>query len=817
MPLVDAWPVERHSDAPWDDVALVMRPPPLCTKEPFQISGNFLNEYNDKMNKQESFREHSNHADTVSKASFMYLMLEVLLQTDGDKDYSKRSIAFWEALADERERALSEAQGRDRALLTWFPTLNLEKDSDGEVRDKLPATLPPCPCDALELPSGARRIGEMDWNVALRLGERISSSIACELCIAAAKDDTGKIKRTLKHAANAKDVVSAYGAVPIKWHDGTTRALYGTPFGFALFFGNTAAAKLLRSYGAVAAFDTESGYFSRVSMFAQGDSVAYYVPIGVELDDKLENIWKKATSDEIAFYNKLHVDAKTKQRQKANTTKNEAGSSAATCEEEEEEEAPRSRHFSRSPDQLIEMTRARFRSILDVDVLSITVLMEIAKKKNAHPWCKAIDDLRRLAEDGGKDTAMVNAAMLDLGLLPKMMRIIEEVGPLYVAASERSEVLGFEFTWPFVEAIRLFTAIFVSCGESIPRALGHLDILRKILVIVIDVDSIQGPNGDIRDATALFFQNMMCQRKMRTKALDLVAPAILNSMVRRLDAQIFCARNGKKSECNSFHEGMQVAATMCNAMSSLLLASDDGLRWARLFKKGNLHTCLFELLFEGFRSRLLHEQAAGVMLDALCRMADVTPSLLPAELPKTPKLLFATARRLGIEESSDDEELCSKALKEASCKWCGMILAAAESHPSTRVQAYAGRLMALLHSSMPVIDIIGKGDVVKACSKIVHDMGWEFAETPIEAGFFDPGDISLGDGFSSIRTESASQNPGSQTCSHCHEPSAVKLKVCSRCKTAAYCSAACQKAHWRVHKELCAHVAQKIKGKKQLK
>ena len=27
-----------------------------------------------------------------------------------------------------------------------------------------------------------------------------------------------------------------------------------------------------------------------------GDSVAYYVPMGVELDDKLQNIWKKATS-----------------------------------------------------------------------------------------------------------------------------------------------------------------------------------------------------------------------------------------------------------------------------------------------------------------------------------------------------------------------------------------------------------------------------------------------------------------------------------------------------------------------------------------
>jgi hypothetical protein len=30
-----------------------------------------------------------------------------------------------------------------------------------------------------------------------------------------------------------------------------------------------------------------------------------------------------------------------------------------------------------------------------------------------------------------------------------------------------------------------------------------------------------------------------------------------------------------------------------------------------------------------------------------------------------------------------------------------------------------------------------------------------------------------------------------------------KLRQCSRCKPVAYCSSACQRAHWRIHKPLC--------------
>lgn len=38
-------------------------------------------------------------------------------------------------------------------------------------------------------------------------------------------------------------------------------------------------------------------------------------------------------------------------------------------------------------------------------------------------------------------------------------------------------------------------------------------------------------------------------------------------------------------------------------------------------------------------------------------------------------------------------------------------------------------------------------------------------------------------------------------CASC--PNTEKLKQCSRCKTVAYCSPACQRAHWQTHKPSC--------------
>ena len=40
------------------------------------------------------------------------------------------------------------------------------------------------------------------------------------------------------------------------------------------------------------------------------------------------------------------------------------------------------------------------------------------------------------------------------------------------------------------------------------------------------------------------------------------------------------------------------------------------------------------------------------------------------------------------------------------------------------------------------------------------------------------------------------------SCAHCQK-SGVKLKACSKCHAAQYCSTACQRAHWRAHKPAC--------------
>jgi hypothetical protein len=48
----------------------------------------------------------------------------------------------------------------------------------------------------------------------------------------------------------------------------------------------------------------------------------------------------------------------------------------------------------------------------------------------------------------------------------------------------------------------------------------------------------------------------------------------------------------------------------------------------------------------------------------------------------------------------------------------------------------------------------------------------------------------------------ASKNYGSNKCDGCGAYG-VKLKACSRCKTAMYCGQPCQKAHWKQHKAIC--------------
>jgi MYND finger len=39
-------------------------------------------------------------------------------------------------------------------------------------------------------------------------------------------------------------------------------------------------------------------------------------------------------------------------------------------------------------------------------------------------------------------------------------------------------------------------------------------------------------------------------------------------------------------------------------------------------------------------------------------------------------------------------------------------------------------------------------------------------------------------------------------CANCQN-SGIKLRACSKCHAAQYCSTACQRAHWRAHKSVC--------------
>jgi hypothetical protein len=49
-----------------------------------------------------------------------------------------------------------------------------------------------------------------------------------------------------------------------------------------------------------------------------------------------------------------------------------------------------------------------------------------------------------------------------------------------------------------------------------------------------------------------------------------------------------------------------------------------------------------------------------------------------------------------------------------------------------------------------------------------------------------------------------------ETCALCSKTgSAGSLKVCSRCKTARYCSAACQKDAWQGHKKECKQLSKR--------
>ena len=77
------------------------------------------------------------------------------------------------------------------------------------------------------------------------------------------------------------------------------------------------------------------------------------------------------------------------------------------------------------------------------------------------------------------------------------------------------------------------------------------------------------------------------------------------------------------------------------------------------------------------------------------------------------------------------------------------------------------------------------GDVVISYADLART--W-WPERPELAALFDPGAV---------------QEPFTPPCCAGCQKSGIKLSACSKCHAVRYCSTACQRAHWRAHKQTC--------------
>jgi ankyrin repeat protein len=118
------------------------------------------------------------------------------------------------------------------------------------------------------------------------------------------------------------------------------------------------------------------------------------------------------------------------------------------------------------------------------------------------------------------------------------------------------------------------------------------------------------------------------------------------------------------------------------------------------------------------------------------------------------------------EQLSDDTTcvpVLGFALKWASADACKLLIAAgADTHAK------------VLHEGA----LIGYADLARQC----------WPDRPELAALFDPGSV---------------QEPFTPPCCANCQKSGIKLRACSKCHAAQYCSKACQRAHWRAHKASC--------------
>jgi MYND finger/Ankyrin repeats (3 copies)/Ankyrin repeats (many copies) len=116
-----------------------------------------------------------------------------------------------------------------------------------------------------------------------------------------------------------------------------------------------------------------------------------------------------------------------------------------------------------------------------------------------------------------------------------------------------------------------------------------------------------------------------------------------------------------------------------------------------------------------------------------------------------------------LSDASTDWTMLATAVQSGSADACKLLIAAgADTHAK------------LLHKGA----LIGYADLARR---------W-WPDRPELAAVFDPG---------------AMQEPFTPPCCANCQKSGIKLRACSKCHAAQYCSTACQRAHWRAHKPAC--------------
>lgn len=208
------------------------------------------------------------------------------------------------------------------------------------------------------------------------------------------------------------------------------------------------------------------------------------------------------------------------------------------------------------------------------------------------------------------------------------------------------------------------------------------------------------------------------------------------------------------------------------------------------------------------RSFVVEYCAFGPRIDA--------PDIVARALSETlihHRYVYAVCRHLGKASASERLELLAKAqgtrafaADEGGCAQCGR-----RKLPTIQViepgACYGDSETVTIHNAKVVL-IASSGGVVSAEFERVPDV-------PDATGVYDldalrpalPAGVHLMEGgVYGVDAERASEAAGGGGGAKLAVRDLLKLSVCSRCKSAGYCSPQCQKLHWRAHKAACRAV-----------